>query len=66
VNLQTVVDKIIESQRNFARSQEGLPPEATTNAYRTIYFPAQEIHYVRDNPCAAANAIINNDPRLPA
>lgn len=51
-------------QRALARAQEGLPPEETVRAYRTIYFPAQEIHIRRDNPVAAATAILNNDPRL--
>lgn len=51
-------------ERAIARAQESLPPEATINAYRTIYFPAQEIHFARDNPKAAATATINNDPRL--
>jgi len=53
-------------ERAIDRAQEGLPAEETIKAYRTIYFPAQEIHFLRDHPRAAANAIINNDPRLPA
>lgn len=48
--------------RAVARAQEGLSPEATVTAYRTIYFPAQEIHLERDDPRAAATAIIDNDP----
>lgn len=51
-------------ERALARRQEGLPPDETIRAYRTIYFPAQEIHFARDNPRAAASAIIANDPRL--
>ena len=51
-------------ERAIARAQEGLPPEETVTAYRRIYFPAQEIHFERDNPRAAATASINNDPRL--
>jgi uridine kinase len=51
-------------ERALARGQEGLPPEETVHAYRTIYFPAQEIHIRRDNPKAAATFILNNDPRL--
>lgn len=51
-------------ERAIARGQEGLPHEATIHAYRTIYFPAQEIHFARDNPRQAANAVIANDPRL--
>ena len=31
---------------------------------RTIYFPAQEIHFQRDNPKAGATLIVNNDARL--
>jgi hypothetical protein len=33
---------------------------------RTIYFPAQEIHFARDDPRSEANAIVANDPRLAA
>ena len=50
--------------RALARRQEGLPAEATINAYRTIYFPAQELHFVRDDPRAAATEIVNNDPSM--
>jgi uridine kinase len=51
-------------QRALGRAQEGLPPEATIEAYRTIYFPAQEIHFERDLPKSAATLILSNDPRL--
>jgi uridine kinase len=51
-------------ERAIARGQEGLPPEETVRAYRTIYFPAQAIHFQRDDPRASATAIIINDPRL--
>jgi uridine kinase len=51
-------------QRAIARGQEGLPAEATLKAYRSIYFPAQEIHFAQDDPRRAATAIINNDPLL--
>jgi uridine kinase len=51
-------------ERAIARAQEGLPPEDTVRAYRTIYFPAQEIHLERDNPRAAATLIVNNDVQL--
>jgi uridine kinase len=53
-------------ERAIARGQEGLPTQATISAYRTIYFPAQKIHFDRDNPKAAASAIISNEPRPPA
>jgi uridine kinase len=48
-------------ERAIARSQEGLTPEATAEAYRNIYFPAQEIHFRRDDPRTAAMLIVNND-----
>jgi uridine kinase len=48
-------------ERAIARSQEGLGREATAEAYRTIYFPAQEIHFRRDAPRSAATLIVNND-----
>ncbi len=32
-------------ERAIARGQEGLPVQETIHAYRTIYFPAQEIHF---------------------
>ena len=51
-------------ERALARGQEGLSSDATVEAYRTIYFPAQEIHFARDDPRAAATAIVINDPRL--
>jgi uridine kinase len=47
-------------ERAIARSQEGLSPEATIHAYRTIYFPAQRIHFALDNPRAAADIHIDN------
>jgi uridine kinase len=48
-------------KRAIARAQEGLSPEATIQAYQTIYFPAQKIHLTRDKPKQAATAIIDND-----
>ena len=50
-------------ERALERGQEGLPREETTHAYETIYFPAQRIHFAEDDPHAAADIIINNDPR---
>jgi uridine kinase len=50
--------------RALARRQEGLSAEETIRAYRTIYFPAQELHFIRDDPRAAATAIVNNDPSI--
>jgi len=50
-------------ERALRRAQEGLLPEETINAYRTIYFPAQVIHFRRDNPRSLATGILNNDLR---
>ena len=51
-------------ERALSRGQEGLPPNETIRDYRTIYVPAQEIHFQRDNPKAEATLVVNNDPRL--
>jgi uridine kinase len=51
-------------ERAVARSQEGLAADETVRAYRTTYFPAQEIHFARDAPRQSANLIVPNDPRL--
>ncbi len=51
-------------ERALARGQEGLPQQETVKAYQTIYFPAQEIHFQKDNPKSLATAIINNDPKI--
>jgi uridine kinase len=48
-------------QRAIARGQEGLPPRETQHAFETIYFPAQRIHLVRDNPRQAADILFAND-----
>src|SRR5438477_1296869 len=48
-------------QRAIKRCQEGLPPAETIRAFSTIYFPAQRIHFARDNPQEAAAFIIQND-----
>jgi uridine kinase len=48
-------------KRALARGQENLPPAETIQAYETIFFPAQRIHFARDNPRAHANYIINNE-----
>jgi uridine kinase len=50
--------------RAVARAQEGLSPDKTTHAYRTIYFPAQRLHFPRDNPKTTATLVLDNDPRL--
>ena len=48
-------------ERAIARSQEGLSPEETISAYETTYFPAQRIHFDRDDPRAADLLIDNSD-----
>ena len=48
-------------ERAIARSQEGLPPAETIEAFETIYFPAQRIHLARDKPREAADCIVKND-----
>lgn len=53
-------------ERALLRRQEGMSPAETITAYETIYFPAQRIHFKRDNPMAAADVVIKNDPRLVA
>jgi len=50
--------------RAISRSQEGLSPEETAHAYRSIYFPAQRIHLERDDPRGAADILVANDPRV--
>jgi uridine kinase len=51
-------------ERAVKRAQEGLPPDETTRAYETIFFPAQRVHFERDNPRSSADLIIVNDHRL--
>ena len=48
-------------ERAIARSQEGLAPAETVRAYRTIYFPAQELHFAVDGPQDAADLLVLND-----
>jgi uridine kinase len=50
--------------RALARAQEGLSPVETILAYEKIYFPAQKIHFRRDNPRETADLILNNDLSL--
>lgn len=51
-------------ERALERTQEGLPPAETRAAYEAIYFPAQQLHFERDDPRQAADLTIPNDPRL--
>jgi uridine kinase len=48
-------------RRAIARGQEGLPPLETQYGFETIYFPAQGIHFDRDDPRRAADLILQND-----
>jgi uridine kinase len=50
--------------RALKRGQEGLPSEETICAYQSIYFPAQEIHFQRDQPRKVADMIWPNASRL--
>ena len=49
-------------ERAIARGQEGLGPEETARTYRSIYFPAQEIHFERESPRESADVVFSNDP----
>lgn len=46
--------------RAIVRAQEGLSVEETIRAYRTIYFPAQQLHFERDRPQSAADMVLDN------
>lgn len=50
--------------RALARAQERLSPAETIRAYETIYFPAQKIHFARNNPRETAHLIIDNDSEV--
>lgn len=47
--------------RAIERGQERLTRAKTIAAYETIYFPAQRIHFERDDPRAFADLIYDND-----
>ena len=51
-------------ERAMRRGQEHLPKDETVRAYETIYFPAQRIHFERDEPRSSADMLISNDLRL--
>ena len=51
-------------ERALARRQEGLSAEETVHAYRTIYFPAQRLHFELDDPRGSADVLLENDRRL--
>ncbi len=62
-DLRVWIDSSFERslERAVERSQEGLPPEATIDAYERIYFPAQKIHFQRDDPRNSADIVIVNE-----
>lgn len=45
-------------RRALLRNQEGLSEEGIIRDYRTIYFPAQRIHLMRDEPQSNADGIV--------
>jgi uridine kinase len=47
-------------ERAVSRAQEGLDEAATIKAYKTIYFPAQSVHFELDAPNLAADLIFDN------
>lgn len=47
--------------RALARNQEGLSADELRRDYDTIYFPAQRLHFERDDPAGAATFVIAND-----
>lgn len=48
-------------KRAISRSQENLSPEETIKAYETIYFPAQIIHFKKDNPQNSSDLVFLNE-----
>ena len=50
----------IALNRAIARGQEGLPPAETKHAFEAIYFPAQRLHFERDQPREIADVVFNN------
>jgi uridine kinase len=48
-------------KRAITRSQEQLSPEETIEAYETIYFLAQRLHFTLDQPQVSAHLSIMNN-----
>jgi uridine kinase len=48
-------------RRALARNSEGLSENEIHRDYETIYYPAQRIHFERDNPRQSAGIILLND-----
>lgn len=51
----------IALNRALIRNQEGLKADEIVNAYKKIYFPAQEIHFEIDHPLDHADLIYINE-----
>jgi uridine kinase len=62
-NLALWVNRSFETAliRALRREQEGLSPDETIQAYQTIYFLAQYIHFALDDLRSSADAILDND-----
>lgn len=52
-------------ERAVRRRQEGLDGPATRAEYERLYFPAQRLHFERDDPTAATHLILPNDEGQP-
>ncbi len=50
--------------RAILRNQEGLSEDAIIRDYQTIYFPAQRLHFAKDQPTAGIDALFVNDDAL--
>lgn len=48
-------------RRAILRNQEGLSREEIIGEYERIYFPAQRIHLLRDNPTLNVDGIVDNN-----
>lgn len=51
-------------ERAIGRAQEGLSAESTIDAYQTIYFPAERLHFEIDRPVEAADIVYSNDSKV--
>jgi uridine kinase len=51
--------------RAILRGQEGLAVEGTIEAYHSIYFPAQQLHFDTDDPRSSADLIVVNNSFAP-
>ena len=48
-------------ERARVRNQEGLSPERLRSDYHRIYFPAQRVHFERDDPRGFADVVLANE-----